>query len=253
MARATGEGTVLCRRESGDRQPTSEVTVPTLLGRPPVEPCRDTARAEDGVRRWLARELHDEVISRMTLLLLDMEELRRELPDPTVAGRVAGFQAAVRATLSSLRGLLVDLRDEAGEDDRLVDDVTVLLDRLAGRSGIAGELRVSAAWPQSLSAHIALNLRRIMEEALRNVALHSGAQRVEVSLDADDRELTLTVTDDGRGCQWPETASRSGFGLLGMQERAVILGGRVEVTSLPGSGTTVQGTFSPPPRRAAAS
>ena len=253
MARATGESTVACRRESGHRRPASAVTLPSLHGRPLVEPSRDTAGAEDGVHRWLARELHDEVISRLTLVLLDMEELRRELPDPTVAGRVAGFQAAVREALSSLRGLLVDLRDESGEDDRLVDDVTVCLDLLTGRSGIAGELRVSPTWPQSLSAHIALNLRRIMEEALRNVALHSGAQRVEVSLDADDRELTVTVKDDGRGCQWPGAASRAGFGLLGMQERAVILGGRVEVTSLPGSGTTVQGTFSPASQSAAAS
>jgi signal transduction histidine kinase len=197
------------------------------------------------VRRWLARELHDDVIGTLTTVLLDIEELRRELRIPEVSNRLVQHQASVRAALTSLRRLLTDLRDQSGEDHLLIEDLTALLERLDDRAGIKGLLLVSPAWPRSLSAHIGMNLRRITEEALRNAALHSGAKHVRVSLDAGDGRLTLTVSDDGRGCHWPGATPMAGAGLLGMQERALILGGHLEVTSEPGTGTTVRGVFAP--------
>lgn len=206
--------------------------------------ARGRAVAED-IRRWLARELHDDVIAALTPVLVDMEDLRRNLPESATRDRLLAYQGSLRAALGSLRRLLTELRDQPGVDDRLVDDAAALLDHLKGRSGIKGTLSVSPTWPRTLSAHIAINMRRIMEEALRNVALHSAAKHVEVSLEADQERLTLTVTDDGRGCHWLGAAPRTGAGLLGMEERALILGGQLEVTSLPGAGTTVRGTFSP--------
>ncbi|TMD91639.1 MAG: hypothetical protein E6I76_18775 [Chloroflexi bacterium] len=145
--------------------------------------------------------------------------------------------------IGDLRRLLGDLRDQGAEDRRLVEDLADVLCQLDRRAGIKGHLSVSPSWPSSLSAHTASHLRRIAEEALRNVALHSGAHRVMVSLDVAEETLMLTVSDDGQGCQWP--GFRSGTGLLGMEERALILGGHLEVTSGPGAGTTVRGIFSP--------
>ncbi|MEA2672104.1 MAG: hypothetical protein QOG45_2324 [Chloroflexota bacterium] len=198
---------------------------------------------EDGVRRWLARELHDGAVQTLTTMLIEMEEVRRELPESGMGGRILDFQTSVRSALGSLRRLLLDVREQAGEDHRLVDDLSALLEHLDGRTGIKGELSVSASWPRSLSAQIACNLRRIVEEALRNVARHSRAQRVTVSLDAEEERLMLTVSDDGHGAYLPTTVSPAGTGILGMQERAVLLGGQLEITSLPGTGTTVRGTF----------
>ena len=203
-----------------------------------VEAC-----GEDGGRSWLARELHDGALQTLTTILLDMEQLRRELPQSAVSGRVAEFQDSIRSVIGDLRRLLGDLRDQGAEDRRLVEDLADVLCQLDRRAGIKGHLSVSPSWPSSLSAHTASHLRRIAEEALRNVALHSGAHRVVVSLDVAEETLMLTVSDDGQGCQWP--GFRSGTGLLGMEERALILGGHLEVTSGPGAGTTVRGVFSP--------
>jgi diguanylate cyclase (GGDEF)-like protein len=202
-------------------------------------------RSEDGARLWLARELHDGALQTLTTMLLDMEQVRRELPETAVSHRVRDFQGSIRSVIGGLRRLLGELRDQSGDDHRLVEDLAVLLGQLDGRAGIKGQLSVSPSWPSSLSTHIASHLRRIAEEALRNVALHSGAQRVMVSLEAEEERLMLTVSDDGRGCPAEEGAvSRGGCGLLGMQERALILGGHLEVSSRPGAGTMVRGTFS---------
>jgi signal transduction histidine kinase len=198
----------------------------------------------DGARLWLARELHDGALQTLTTMLLDMEQVRRELPETAVGHRVRDFQASIRSVIGGLRRLLGELRDQSGDDHRLVEDLAALLGQLDGRAGIKGQLSVSPSWPSSLSTHIASHLRRIAEEALRNVALHSGAQRVMVSLEAEEERLMLTVSDDGRGCPAENAPSRGGCGLLGMEERALILGGHLEVSSRPGAGTMVRGTFS---------
>lgn len=200
----------------------------------------------DEVRLWLARELHDDALQKLTTLLIDMEEARREAPGTAVDDRVLAFQASVRSAIGSLRGLVGEMRRQPCEDHRLVEDVTALVGQLEGRVGIAANLSVSPLWPGRLSTHIASQLRRIVEEALRNVSLHSGARNVSVSLEAEEEQLTLTVSDDGRGCPDSGAIGRGGYGMLGMSERALILGGRLEVSSRPGGGTTVRGTFASP-------
>jgi diguanylate cyclase (GGDEF)-like protein len=233
-AMAAGEGLV------GVFEPSLEV----VLGRPhPRRSRAHRADDEDAVRLWLARELHDDALQKLTTMLIDMEEARREVPETLIGHRVLDFQTSVRSVIGGLRRLLGDLREQPGEDDRLVADLGTLLGQLEVRAGIKGQLSVSSTWPESLSAHIASQLRRIAEEALRNVALHSGAGRVTVSLDTEEERLTLTVSDNGHGCYWPDRRS-TGSGMLGMEERALLLGGRLEVSSSPGAGTTVRGTFS---------
>ena len=213
-------------------------TRPQGAGRPDPTPAE-----EDGVRLWLARELHDDVLQKLTTMLIDMEATRRELPETGLAHTVREFQTSVRSVIGGLRRLLGDLREQSGEDGRLVDDLTVLLTQLEARAGIKGQLSVSPTWPGILSAHIASQLRSIAEEALRNVAFHSGAGNVLVSLEAEEEQLTLTVSDNGRGSPWGD-GGRKGAGMLGMEERALLLGGHLEVSSSPGTGTTVRGTFS---------
>jgi len=227
-------------------EPSRHVVLERRRGAGAPQSHRDTTPGldgENGVRLWMARELHDDALQTLTTMLIDMEQVRRELPEAAISSRVVGFQASVRSAISGLRRLVGELRNQSGEDHGLVEDLTALLGQLDDRAGVKGQLSVSASWPSSLSTHIASHLRRIAEEALRNVASHSGAQRVLVCLDTEEDRLTLTVSDDGQGCEWFEKASQQGSGLLGMRERALILGGQLEVTSRPGAGTTVRGTF----------
>jgi len=124
-------------------------------------------------------------------------------------------------------------------DISFVQQVRTLLNRFELSTGIRSKLNVDAGWPARLSAATAYNLYRIVEEALNNVRLHSGAARVNVELGAIDDGVSLVVRDDGRGLLGTDGSRRPGMGVMGMRERAVLLGGELNVTSDGTEGTTV--------------
>jgi signal transduction histidine kinase len=95
-------------------------------------------------------------------------------------------------------------------------------------------------WPQALSVNASYELSRIVDEALCNVVRHSRATRVNITLAALGPHLLLIIRDDGVGCSSLSGVAAWGLGMRGMAERAIILGGEVEVTSAPGQGTTVR-------------
>ena len=105
-------------------------------------------------------------------------------------------------------------------------------------------LSVAPSWPARLGTTAALQLLRIIEEALTNVRLHSGGSLVEVVLGpAIDGSIVVEVRDNGRGGESDVASKTPGLGMLGMRERAVILGGRLEVQAAAGGGTSVRAVF----------
>jgi signal transduction histidine kinase len=101
-------------------------------------------------------------------------------------------------------------------------------------------LWVSPSWPETLSPRAALNLHRTIQEALNNVARHAGARSVEIRLDLNaDGECIVSIEDDGRGLEVVPD-DRGSSGMLGMTERAVLLGGRLTINGEPGKGTSVR-------------
>lgn len=203
---------------------------------------RDLARrTESEVKRQLARELHDSVAQILTLMVVDMENFKLDQAGQDhVVEKVDSLQESTRAVLHNLRQVLYDLREEPSTESGFVQQVRALLARFEGSTGIRSMLRVSAEWPSRLSAATAHNLYRIVEEALNNVRLHSGAGRVDVELTANGDGVELTVQDDGRGLPPGEGGRRQGMGVMGMRERAVLLGGELDVTSSGSGGTTVK-------------
>jgi two-component system sensor histidine kinase UhpB len=203
---------------------------------------RDIARrAESEVKRQLARELHDSVAQILTLMVVDMENFKLDQADQhQVVERVDSLQESTREVLHNLRQVLYDLREEPSTESGFVQQVRALLTRFEGSTGIRSMLRVSSEWPSRLSSPTAHNLYRIVEEALNNVRLHSGAGRVDVLLAANGDGMELTVQDDGRGLPQSDGGRRQGMGMMGMRERAVLLGGELDVTSSGSGGTTVK-------------
>jgi len=128
-----------------------------------------------------------------------------------------------------------------------VAQVRALLARFEGSTGIRPRLQVSAGWPSPISSATAHNLYRIVEEALNNVRLHSGAARVDVSLATTPGGVALTVKDDGRGLPDTDGVGRPGMGVMGMRERAVLLGGELDISSSGSDGTTVKAVIPRPP------
>jgi two-component system sensor histidine kinase UhpB len=200
-----------------------------------------TRRAESDVKRRLARDLHDSVAQILTVMVVDLEAFKRDQAGHhQVVERAESLQASTREVLQNLRGVLYELREQSPTEDDFVQRAGVALDRFETATGIHASLDVSAAWPSRLGTTTAHNLSRILEEALNNVLLHSGATSVRVELEAGDRGIELSVRDDGSGPPTTDGVRRPGMGLVGMRERAVLLGGELEVTSNSQGGTTVR-------------
>jgi two-component system sensor histidine kinase UhpB len=197
----------------------------------------------DNAEHWIARELHDVVAQCLTTVLVELELLRRDgLPDRPLA-RVAALEEEVRDGLHEVRQLLYRLRGEPLDDEAFAETIAVLLLDFQRKTSIETRFTVSSDWPDGLASDTALHLRRITQEALNNVRMHSGARHVEVALAVSGRIPTLTISDDGVGQAAVGLADCGGLGIIGMRERAAILGARLHLESEPGRGTTVRVTL----------
>jgi signal transduction histidine kinase len=202
------------------------------------------AEVESDIRRLMARELHDRVAQTLTTMLVDVENFKsQQVGWDDVLREMDSIQSSTRQVLNSLRQLLHDLRGENPVGDSFVNAVGELLGRFGVKTQIVAELEVRPGWPEVLTPAASLNLYRIIEEALSNVRMHSGAHSVRIVLEAQpDGELTVAVNDDGRGVD--TTPSRPlGFGTVGMKERALFLGGHIRIVSESGAGTSVRAVF----------
>jgi signal transduction histidine kinase len=193
------------------------------------------------IRRALARELHDRVAQTLTTMLIELENFKVEQTGRESALRqLDELQDSTRDVLANLRHVLFELRGESGIEDGLVEAVRTLIARFEERTHVKVELSISPSWPAHLRTQASMNMYRIVDEALTNARLHSGASIVEVALRlARDRHLAIEIKDDGRGADG-ELGRSPGMGVLGMRERVLILGGILEVDTGPGRGTTVR-------------
>ncbi len=199
---------------------------------------------ERAVRRELARELHDRVAQTLTGMLVDVENFKsQQVGWDDVIKQMETVQGSTRQVLSSLRQLLHELRNEDQVGQSFVEALGTLVTRFEDRTTIAAELDVRPGWPAVLTQPASLNLYRIVEEALANVRMHSGARSVRIVLEsrAED-ELAVTVGDNGRGVD-TDPARPVGLGTVGMRERALFLGGKLLIESEAGLGTMVHAVF----------
>ena len=221
-------------------------------GGPPTRPEHAVDGGDWGpgtgpVRRWLARELHDGVVQTLTTMVIDLEHLKREQGGVGILPRLETLQGWTRSVLSDLRDLLREVRGEPCDVQDFEVQVAALVRHVETATGVRCRLATSPSWPPVVPAHLAVNLYRIVEEALRNVVQHSGARNVVVRLDVvGDGHLAVTVADDGTGVGESPAARRpGGMGVLGMRERAAIVGGRLSIVSSPQGGTTVTAVLDP--------
>jgi len=209
-----------------------------------VKASEEQAAIEDEVRRMVARELHDRVAQTLTGMLVEVENFKSQQVEwDDVLRQMDMVQTSTRQVLASLRQLLHDLRGEEQFNDGFVDAVGGLISRFEEKTQIEAKLDIKPGWPQSLRPPAALNLYRIIEEALTNVRMHSGARSVRIVLEPmEGNELALVVGDDGRGVD-TDSARPMGLGTVGMKERALFLGGKLRIESEAGVGTTVHAVF----------
>lgn len=199
-----------------------------------------TVRAQEDERARLARELHDELAQILTALSLDLGTLERQLPTRTNAmPTVQHLHQLARELADRLQRMVQALRPTALDSLGLVPALQALADESANHLGLQVELRVEGSL-QRLEPLLETVLYRVAQEALTNVARHAGTRRATMRLTFAAERIRLAIEDQGRGLDpYPHPEGRTGWGLVGMRERAEAAGGQLRITSSPGSGTTV--------------
>ena len=195
---------------------------------------RRVVSAQEGERRRLARELHDETGQALTSILLGLKPLEDSL---AASAAVANVRELVVATLQDVRRLAVELRPDALDDFGLVSALERLTETFAEQTGLAVDFE-SALGSERLPGDTETALYRIVQESLTNVVKHARARRVSISLTRKGGFVTAVIEDDGIGFDAANTRDDA-FGLSGMRERVALLDGGFEVESSPGAGTTV--------------
>lgn len=225
------------RRPAGrSRRPSRERGAPSVAFR--LELAREEERAR------VARELHDELGQVLTSLKLEfmwlVDQLRNSEPKPGIqlVNKLQSLIGLIEVSIQSVRQISGDLRPAVLDHLGLREAIQWEATKFEARTGI----RCRLAWqlknePADRTRQLAMF--RILQEALTNVVRHAHAGAVRIGMRERGRTLTLTIRDNGRGITKSELTSVESIGLLGMSERARLLGGRVTVAGAPGRGTTV--------------
>jgi two-component system sensor histidine kinase UhpB len=200
---------------------------------------RDSTRralfVQEGERRRIARELHDEVGQTLTGVMLQVEGLAGRIP-AELREQLDELRETARHGAEEVRRIARQLRPEALEDLGLQSALAALATAVGEPARLRIERRLEPALP--LSAEHELVVYRIAQEALTNVARHADANEVQLRLERADEQVILTVRDDGRGL--PPGAFRSSHGVRGMRERAMLIGAQLTITGPPDGGTEIK-------------
>lgn len=196
--------------------------------------------AQEEERRRLARELHDGTAQELATLLVRLRVLERTEEPHELRLRLGEFREVIARALDDVRRMALDLRPTMLDDLGLVPALEAHTRDMARRWGITVRFETQGL-DRRLPNQTELVAYRIVQEALSNIFKHSQATEATVTLVLRGRELRITVRDNGRGFDVGRTlASRErGLGLFGMQERAALVGGHLELASAPGAGTRV--------------
>ncbi len=192
--------------------------------------------AQEEERARVARDLHDEVNQALTGLLLRLEAAREKAP-PVLAGELAEIRALANRAMQELLSLARQLRPTALDDLGLRAALAGHVSALDRQGAVAAEFEVEGLLGE-LPPDVQLVVYRVAQEALSNAVRHSEAEHVDVRLGRAGDEVTLAVADDGRGFAFDQVDR--GLGIGGMRERALLVGGDLQVESRPGEGTRVR-------------
>lgn len=198
---------------------------------------RRALMAQEGERRRLARELHDEVGQTLTGVVLQLEVLHRA-PPAEFGEQVRAVQESAREGVEKVREIARGLRPQALDEFGLRSALVTLASGFAERSGLPVRQHLAKELP-ALEGEQDLAIYRVAQESLTNVARHAGAGAVDLRLTCSDGTVILEVCDDGRGISDADMSGQ-GSGLGGMRERALLVGGRLSVRRRPAGGTEVR-------------
>jgi len=200
---------------------------------------RRRVKVQEEERRHLARELHDEIGQALTAAKINLQAAMKEL-DGAKSKRIDETAAILERLLGQVRQISLDLRPPMLDDLGLIPALRSLLDQQGRRASVAVHLSAKDM-PENLDPEIQTTCFRIAQEAITNAVRHANATQIDIDLGCENGKLRMQVRDDGRGFDaespQPQTA---GLGLIGIKERAALVGGRAKIISSPKKGTTIE-------------
>jgi NO-binding membrane sensor protein with MHYT domain/two-component sensor histidine kinase len=206
---------------------------------------RELVEMQELERKQLSRELHDRVGQNLTALGINLDILKaRGVPEdrPDLRARLEDSIALVDATAEAIEDVMSELRPPMLDDHGLLSALQWYAREFSRRTGI--EVVVRGEEPKQLSnREVEIALFRIAQEALTNVAKHARASRVVLALEPAAQECVLSISDNGVGFEMGAQAARPSQGLVTMRERALAIGGRLDVRTSPGKGTQLTVEF----------
>ena len=204
-----------------------------------VDGGRAVIRAQEEERALIAQDLHDEVNQALTAILLRLQAAGHDVP-PGLRSELKEIQTLATQAMEELLTLARTLRPTALDDHGLVPALASQVSNFGERTGIKSTFHRHGETP-TLSDEEQLVLYRVTQESLSNVVQHAGASAVRVELSSIGRTV-LRIRDDGCGFA-PDKRAGGRLGVSGMRERALLVGGRLNVFSAPGEGTTIELTM----------
>jgi signal transduction histidine kinase len=195
-------------------------------------------QAREDERRRIARELHDELGQRLTALKMELSGLRAGTARAKRAGVIDAMLGMVDDIVAAVRRIATELRPLMLDDLGLNAAIEWLAEGWSRRMGVAVQLHLPAG-ETVLDDAINIALYRMVQEALTNIARHARATKVCIEIEPIGDELQLTVMDNGIGFDEALIHREGSFGLVGMRERALMLGGQLVIGSSPSGGGRV--------------
>lgn len=194
----------------------------------------------EGERKHIAREIHDELGQVLTALRMDLSllEMRFGALDPALADKTQSMKGLIDRAIQGVRNAAGNLRPSA-LDMGLIPAIEWLGTEFTSRTAIPCVVEVQQQ-DIELDETRSVVVFRIVQESLTNIGRYAQASRVDITLGRRADALWLRVRDDGLGFDLAAASQRRSFGLLGMRERAIALGGLVDISSAPGQGTAIE-------------
>jgi len=190
----------------------------------------------DEERSRIARDLHDRLGQWLAYISLELERIIGAPEAPT--DELEKLHDDVQTAIGELRETLRQLRIGVTAERSFASVATELVERFNKRRGATATFVAHTG--ERLAPRIENECMRILQESLSNVVKHAGARQVHIDWDVRDGVGVLTVRDDGRGFETGRSVRDSAYGLVGMRERAALIGARIEILSRPGQGTVVR-------------
>lgn len=199
--------------------------------------------AQEQERKRIARELHDETSQVLTSLLISLAILEEAITNDEARQRITETRALAHQTLRAIRSLSIDLRPSALDDLGLLPALRWYVKEYQHKFPIEVDFQASG-FKKRLPPEMETAIYRIVQESLTNIAKHAQAHTATITLREDADAVYATISDDGKGFDLDELQRGQdrdrGLGLVGMHERAHLLGGTLAIESAPGQGTTIQ-------------